>query len=132
MSAEGIVYLVGAGPGDPDLITLKGLEVLKKADVIVYDRLINKRLLLQAPVLCELIEAGKTREAPEHLNAVSTRSSWTEPVRGNGWSASRAEIPSFSAAAAKNCCTAAKLESDARWSPVSPVRWRVQPASRFR
>ena len=64
MSAEGIVYLVGAGPGDPDLITLKGLEVLKKADVIVYDRLINKRLLQRAPVLCELIEAGKTPGGP--------------------------------------------------------------------
>ncbi len=64
MSADGIVYLVGAGPGDPDLITLKGLEVLRKADVIVYDRLINKRLLLQAPVVCELIEAGKTAGGP--------------------------------------------------------------------
>ncbi len=64
MSTEGMVYLVGAGPGDPDLITLKGLEVLKQADVVVYDRLINKRLLLQAPVLCELIEVGKTPGGP--------------------------------------------------------------------
>ena len=64
MSVEGMVCLVGAGPGDPDLITVKGLELLKKADVIVYDRLINKRLLLSAPVLCELIEAGKTPGGP--------------------------------------------------------------------
>ena len=60
MPAEGMVYLVGAGPGDPDLITVKGLRILEGADVVVYDRLISKRLLLQAPVPCELIEAGKT------------------------------------------------------------------------
>ena len=65
MSTEGIVYLVGAGPGDPDLITVKGLEVLRQADVVVYDRLINKRLLLQAPLRSELIEAGKSPGGPK-------------------------------------------------------------------
>jgi uroporphyrinogen III methyltransferase/synthase len=42
---EGKVYLVGAGPGDPALITIKGLECLKKADVVIYDRLVDKSLL---------------------------------------------------------------------------------------
>jgi siroheme synthase len=42
---KGTVYLVGAGPGDPDLITIKGSKVLELADVIVYDRLANPELL---------------------------------------------------------------------------------------
>jgi len=56
---EGIVYLVGAGPGDPGLITCKGLRCIRKADVIVYDRLIPKRLLQEAQASAELIYVGK-------------------------------------------------------------------------
>lgn len=56
---KGMVYLVGAGPGDPDLITLKGLACLQKAEVIVYDRLSSTRLLSCAPPGTELIYAGK-------------------------------------------------------------------------
>ena len=44
----GLVYLVGAGPGDIGLITVKGLNVLKKADIIIYDHLANTDLLKEA------------------------------------------------------------------------------------
>jgi len=55
----GIVYLVGAGPGDPELITLRGVECLQKAQVVVYDYLANEQLLNHAPRDAERIYAGK-------------------------------------------------------------------------
>lgn len=55
------VYLVGAGPGDPGLITVRGAEVLARADVVVYDRLSVSSLLELAPVGAERISVGKAR-----------------------------------------------------------------------
>ena len=55
---RGKVYLVGAGPGDPGLITVRGRECLERADVIIYDRLVNKELLQHARPGCELIGRG--------------------------------------------------------------------------
>jgi uroporphyrin-III C-methyltransferase len=60
---SGKVYLVGAGPGDPKLITVKGLECLQQADVIIYDRLANPALLRHARADAELIYCGKL---PQH------------------------------------------------------------------
>ncbi|WP_079530449.1 uroporphyrinogen-III C-methyltransferase [Halobacillus hunanensis] len=57
------VYIVGAGPGDPELITVKGLKRIQQADVILYDRLINPDLLEEARVEAELIYCGKR---PDH------------------------------------------------------------------
>lgn len=56
---NGIVYLVGSGPGDPGLITLRGAECLSRADVVIYDYLANERLLDHAPPAVERIYAGK-------------------------------------------------------------------------
>ncbi len=55
----GTVFLVGAGPGDPGLFTLRGAEVLKQADVVVYDRLADSSLLDLAPADAELVYVGK-------------------------------------------------------------------------
>ena len=57
---KGKVYLVGAGPGDPGLITRKGLEALAKAEVVIYDHLLDEQLLEFAPPDAEKIYAGKT------------------------------------------------------------------------
>jgi len=57
--SAGKVYLVGAGPGDPGLITVSGLERIRAADVIVYDRLVSPRLLEHARADAELIYVGK-------------------------------------------------------------------------
>lgn len=56
---KGKVYLVGAGPGDYKLITIKAMECIQNSDVIVYDRLANERLLNEAKENCELIYVGK-------------------------------------------------------------------------
>lgn len=56
---KGKAYLVGAGPGDIQLITVKGMEAIKKAEVILYDRLANPNLLEFAHADCELIYCGK-------------------------------------------------------------------------
>lgn len=56
---KGRVILIGAGPGDKGLITVKGLEYLKQADVVVYDRLVSKDVLSLSPENAEFINVGK-------------------------------------------------------------------------
>src|SRR5688500_18869366 len=72
MKSKGSVYLVGAGPGDAGLLTLRGAELLARADVVVYDALVNSELLGLAPKSAEFIYGGKRAErqpiSQEELN----------------------------------------------------------------
>jgi uroporphyrin-III C-methyltransferase len=73
-SRPGTVYIVGAGPGDPDLITVKGLQRLRDAEVVLYDRLVAPELLNEAPFRAELIDVGKQparhRRSQAEINAL--------------------------------------------------------------
>lgn len=75
-NAIGKVYLVGAGPGDPGLITVKGMDLLRRADVVIYDRLAPQELLSEARPDAELIDVGKVSQKPkqrytqEEINAL--------------------------------------------------------------
>lgn len=60
-SLTGQVAIVGAGPGDPELITIRGLSRIRAADVLVYDRLVAPELVAEAPAECERIFAGKAK-----------------------------------------------------------------------
>lgn len=72
--ASGMVYIVGGGPGDPGLITVKGLDCLRRADVVLYDRLIAQELLIEVSAHTELIDVGKEpkrhRRSQEEINAL--------------------------------------------------------------
>src|SRR5512133_1235254 len=74
MKPKGTVYLVGAGPGDTGLLTLRGAELLETADVVVYDALVNPDLLRFAPVTAEISYGGKRARdhslPQEELNAL--------------------------------------------------------------
>jgi uroporphyrin-III C-methyltransferase len=68
------VHLVGAGPGNPDLMTIRAATLLAKADVIVHDRLVDRRILVSAAPWAELIDVGKTpgseRNSQGEINAI--------------------------------------------------------------
>ena len=97
----GRVYLIGAGPGDLGLLTLKAVETLKLADTIVFDRLINPDILRFARKDASLIDVGKTPGGhlvpQEEINRRRLRKARRLP-------GSRAEIPLFSVGVGKKRC----------------------------
>ncbi|CDL86957.1 uroporphyrinogen-III C-methyltransferase [Xenorhabdus cabanillasii] len=74
---KGYVWLVGAGPGDAGLITVKGLHCIQSADVIVHDRLVNSELIALRPDHCEIINVGKEHDyhpiPQEEINQILVR-----------------------------------------------------------
>src|SRR5437879_3025014 len=65
-----IVYLIGAGPGDPGLITVRGLQCLASADVVLYDQLVPPRLLRYARADAEKIDVGVAAPQPQEQEAI--------------------------------------------------------------
>jgi uroporphyrinogen III methyltransferase/synthase len=65
-----IVYLIGAGPGDPWLITVRGLRCLNQADVVIYDHLVHERLLRHVPADVERIDVGPAAPEPLEQEAI--------------------------------------------------------------
>jgi uroporphyrin-III C-methyltransferase len=80
----GKVYIVGAGPGDVELLTLKAYKLIKSADVILYDRLINQEILSLAKPDCELVyvgkEDGKHTAEQERINELLLRYAYTKDI----------------------------------------------------
>lgn len=76
------VYLIGAGPGDPELITLKAVNILNKSDVVIYDRLVNKKILEHA-LNAKLIYVGKKRgehyKSQDEINQIIVNESKNKP-----------------------------------------------------
>ena len=75
--SDGCVYLVGAGPGDPGLMTIRGRDLVRRADAVVYDNLAARRLLDEAPPQAEMIYVGKQASAhtlrQEEINELLVR-----------------------------------------------------------
>ncbi len=100
-SLHGGVALVGGGPGDPELITVRGRRLLANADVVVADRLAPQELLAELPPQVEVIDAPRSRTGARWHRTPSTRCSSTGPRRASSSCGSRGAIRSCSRAATK-------------------------------
>ena len=83
MNKAGHVYLVGAGPGDPDLLTVKAMRALSQADVVVYDRLVSREVLEFVPQESRLISVGKSPRCHPFPQAEINRVLVREAMRGH-------------------------------------------------
>ncbi len=116
----GLVYLIGAGPGDPGLLTVKAKEVLETADVLIYDYLANIEFLNYCKADCEILYVGKKAATTPCRRIRSTNSSLKKRRKAKLSPVLKAAILMFSVAAAKKLKSLLKPESTLKSSPASP------------
>jgi uroporphyrinogen III methyltransferase/synthase len=125
------VYLVGAGPGDPGLITLRAIECLGLADVVLYDYLVNPAVLEHAPASAELVCLGHHSTgralAPEEIIARTL----DEARRGKTVVRLKGGDPSVFGRAAMRLSRYARPGSPSRSCPVSQPAWRSPPFAKY-
>ena len=133
---RGVVYLVGAGPGDPELLTLRAVRRIREAQVAVYDHLVSDAVLSLLPKGCERIYAGKERGnhalPQEEINKllVALARNGSRVVRA--WCASRVAIRTSLGAAARRRSFSHGTASRSKWSPASRPRVALRPTLAFR
>ena len=124
---SGEVALVGAGPGDAGLLTLKGLQRIQEADVVLYDALVSDAVLDLVRRDADKICVGKRPAAARFPRKKPTPVMFPKPLRANAWCGSRAATRSCSGEAARNWKPCAKRASRLKWCPASPPHWAPPP-----
>ena len=123
---RGCVYLVGAGCGRADLITLRGLRLLQCCDVVVYDDLIDRHLLEAAPQAAERLYVGKRLGRHSTPQEEISRLLVKKTLEGKVVVRLKGEIPSSSDGAARKWRRCSPQASPARRCRGSPLRWPLR------
>ena len=125
--ANGEVYLVGAGPGDPDLLTFKAVRLMQQADVMVYDRLVSKSILDMANKDAERLYVGKEKEnhavPQDKINDLLVDLA----KQANAYYALKVAIPLYSGVAAKKLKSLRRIISRFRLCQLSRQHQAVHP-----